>query len=131
MILEEGPPGLRGWLAVANHVFGDRRLGEVDAEFLEFTMNTRCTPTWVSGTHFLDQVLDFRRHRRSTMTNPAFPFPIQPKALAMPSDDGLGFHNAQGRGQLDQTLESQTQMSRSQDRNRRRRFWCTRCSTRS
>jgi hypothetical protein len=30
------------------------------------------------------------------MTNPAFPFPIQPKALAVPSDDGLGFHNAQG-----------------------------------
>ena len=29
------------------------------------------------------------------MTNPAFPFPIQPKALPVPSDDGLGFHNAQ------------------------------------
>ena len=44
----------------------------------------------------MDQGLDFRRHRRSTMTNPAFPFPIQPKTLAVPSDDGLGFHNAQG-----------------------------------
>jgi len=32
---------------------------------------------------------------------------------------------------LDQTLESQTQTSRSQDRNRRRRFWCTRCNKRS
>ena len=30
------------------------------------------------------------------MTNSALPFPKQPKALAMPSDDGLGFHNAQG-----------------------------------
>jgi hypothetical protein len=30
------------------------------------------------------------------MTNPAFPFPIQAKALAVPSDDGLGFHNAHG-----------------------------------
>ena len=30
------------------------------------------------------------------MTNSAFPFPIQPKALAVPSDDGLGLHNAQG-----------------------------------
>ena len=48
MILQEGPPGLRGWLAVVNHVFGARRLREVDAEFLEFTMNARCTPTWVS-----------------------------------------------------------------------------------
>jgi len=62
MIFQEGPPGLRAWLAVVNHVFGDRRLREVDAEFLEFTVNARCTPTWVSGTHFLDQVLDFRRH---------------------------------------------------------------------
>jgi hypothetical protein len=30
------------------------------------------------------------------MTNSAFPFPTQPKALVVPSDDGLGFHNAQG-----------------------------------
>src|SRR5258708_38696672 len=56
----------------------------------------RGAPAWISGTHCLDQVLDFRRHRRSTMTNSALPFPKQPKALAMPSDDGLGFHNAQG-----------------------------------
>jgi hypothetical protein len=48
MIFQEGPPGLRGWLAVANHVFGNSRLREVDAEFLEFTMNARRTPTWVS-----------------------------------------------------------------------------------
>jgi len=33
--------------------------------------------------------------------------------------------------QLGQTLQSQTQTSGSQDRNRRRRFWCTRCSTKS
>ena len=47
MIFQEGPPGLRGCLAVANHVLGNRRLRKVDAEFLEFTMNARCTPTWV------------------------------------------------------------------------------------
>jgi hypothetical protein len=45
MILQEGPPGLRGWLAVVNHVLGNRRLRELDAEFLEFTMNARCAPT--------------------------------------------------------------------------------------
>jgi hypothetical protein len=33
---------------VANHVFGNRRLCEVDAEFLEFTMNARCAPAWIS-----------------------------------------------------------------------------------
>ena len=47
MILQEGPPVLRGWLAVVNHVFGDRRLREVDAEFLEFTMKARCALTWI------------------------------------------------------------------------------------
>jgi hypothetical protein len=45
MLLQEGPPGLRGRLAVVNHIFGDRRFREVDAEFLEFPMNARCTPT--------------------------------------------------------------------------------------
>src|SRR6266481_7894288 len=34
------------------------------------------------------------------MTNSALPFPIQPKALAVPSDDGLGFHKAQGRAPI-------------------------------
>ena len=58
-------------------------------------MNARCTPAWIRGTHGLDPVLDIRRHRRSSVTNPALPFPIQPKALAVSSDDGLGFHNAQ------------------------------------
>jgi hypothetical protein len=30
------------------------------------------------------------------MRNSALPFPIQPNALPVPSDDGLRFHNAQG-----------------------------------
>jgi len=47
MIFQEGPPGLRGWLAVANHVFGNRRLREADAEFPEFTMKARCAPAWI------------------------------------------------------------------------------------
>ena len=34
------------------------------------------------------------------MSDSGFPFPIQPKALAVPSDDGLGFHNAQGRAPI-------------------------------
>jgi hypothetical protein len=29
-----------------------------------------------------------------------FPSPVPPKALAVPSDDGLGFHNAQGRAPI-------------------------------
>jgi hypothetical protein len=80
------------------------RLREAEAEFQEFTMKARCAPTWMSGTHLLDQVLDFGRHRRSTMTNSAFPFPIQPKALAVPSDDGLGFHDAQGGAPIGATF---------------------------
>jgi hypothetical protein len=34
------------------------------------------------------------------MTNSALPFPIQPKALPVPSDDGLRFDNAQGRAPI-------------------------------
>jgi len=33
---------------MANHLFGNRRLREVDAEFPEFTMNARCAPAWLS-----------------------------------------------------------------------------------
>jgi hypothetical protein len=33
---------------VANHVFGNRRLREADAEFQEFTMKARCASAWIS-----------------------------------------------------------------------------------
>src|ERR1700730_2956827 len=42
-----------------------------------------------------------------------------------------GFTMRRAERQLDQTLESQIQRSRSQDRNRRRRSWFKRCSRRS
>ena len=47
MILQKGPPGLRGWLAVANHVLGNRGLRESDAEFQQFTMKARCAQAWI------------------------------------------------------------------------------------
>jgi len=46
-------------------------------------------------------LIDLGENRRSpVLALSALPFPKQPKALAVPSDDGLRFHNAQGRAPI-------------------------------
>ena len=56
MIIEKAPPRLRRWLAMANHVLGNGRLGHVDAQLQQFTMNTWCTPQMIVQTHAPDQI---------------------------------------------------------------------------
>ena len=57
--------------------------------------------------------------------------PIQPKALPVPSDDGLRFHNAQGGAPIGPNSGEPDPNESVARRNRRRRFWCTRCNKRS
>src|SRR6202166_862661 len=44
VIAEKRPPALRRWPRVAAHVPSDRRLGDLEAELEQLTMNTRCAP---------------------------------------------------------------------------------------
>src|ERR1700724_1113877 len=44
MIAEKRPPALRRWPRVAAHVPSDRRLGDLEAELEQLTMNTRRAP---------------------------------------------------------------------------------------
>src|ERR1700731_391121 len=51
MVVEEGTPSLRGRLAEPDHVLADAGLSDVDAEFEEFTVDTRRTPQRVFAAH--------------------------------------------------------------------------------
>ena len=39
MIVEEGPPSLRGWFSTAHQVLADTRLTDLDAKFEQLAMN--------------------------------------------------------------------------------------------
>ena len=55
VIAQEGFPALRWWPAPSDHVFGDRRLGDVEPELEKFTVNTRRSPKWVFRAHLGDK----------------------------------------------------------------------------
>jgi len=41
VILQEGPPGLRRWLAASHHILADAGLADVDAQLKQFPVDAR------------------------------------------------------------------------------------------
>src|SRR5262245_5521300 len=62
MIGEERSPRLRWRLGMADHVFGNGRLGNLNAEFQEFSVNARRSPGRVITTHRSNQIASFLRN---------------------------------------------------------------------
>ena len=55
VIALKGFPVLRRRPASAYHVLGDRRLGDVEPELEQFTVNTRRAPQWGCPAHLGDE----------------------------------------------------------------------------
>jgi hypothetical protein len=55
VIAKEGFPALRRRTASSDHVLGDGRLGDVEPELEQFTVNTRRAPKWVCPAHLGDE----------------------------------------------------------------------------
>ncbi len=55
VIAEKRPPALRRWPRVAAHVPSDRRLGDLEAELEQLTMNTRRAPKCVRTAHLANE----------------------------------------------------------------------------
>ena len=112
MIAEERLPALRGRSPAPRHIFGDRRLANVDPKFEQFAMDPRSAPQWIGQAHIADQLADFQRHPRSAAATARLPSPKQAKAGAMPTNDGLWLHDRQGlhnsRRNLVKPSENQT-----------------------
>jgi hypothetical protein len=65
-ILQKCTPGLRRRFAAAQHIFADAALTDVDAEFEQFAVDARCTPSGILPAHLPDQISDLDRNDRSS-----------------------------------------------------------------
>ena len=90
VILKEGLPGLRRWLSPACNVLAHARFSDVDAQFEQFTMDTRRTPERILAAHLANQLPNLFGHWWTPgLATTNFPGPEQPKAVAMPANDGF------------------------------------------
>src|SRR6516164_4443860 len=98
VILQEGPPGLRRWLAASHHILANTGLADVNVEFEQFAVDARRAPQRIVAAHLANQFSCFRGDRRSSRLAAAhLPGPEQPKPFAVPGNHGLRFHDEQGR----------------------------------
>src|SRR6267143_6777637 len=98
MILQECAPGLRRRFAAAHHVFAHAALTDVDAEFEQFAVDARSTPTGILPAHPADQISDFARNGGSSgLASPHLPGPEQAKAGTMPGYDCFWLDDGQRR----------------------------------
>src|SRR5271163_3843163 len=79
MTAEKRPPALRRWPRVAAHVPSDRRLGDLEAELEQLTMNTLRAPKCVRTAHLANERAQLSRDPRSANTVAGSPAPISPK----------------------------------------------------
>src|SRR6201988_964617 len=89
VIAEKRPPALRRWRRVAAYVPSDRRLGDLEAELEQLTMNPRRAPQRVRTAHLANERAQFSRDLRSANTVAGSPAPIRPKPSTVPANDGL------------------------------------------
>src|SRR4030088_926850 len=89
VIAEKRPPALRRWPRVAAHVPSDRRLGDLEADLEQLTMNTRRAPKCVRTAHLANERAQLSRDLRSANTVAGSPAPIRPKPSTVPANDGL------------------------------------------
>src|SRR4030081_2924376 len=89
VIAEKRPPALRRWPRVTAHVPSDRRLGDLEAELEQLTMNTRRAPQGVRTAHLANERAQLSRDLRPANTVAVSPAPIRPEPSTVPANDGL------------------------------------------
>src|ERR1700758_126324 len=98
VIVQEGPPGLRGRPATAYDVFADAAFAEVETEFEQLAVDAGCTPTGILPAHLADQVSNLAGDPRpSGLAAPHLPGPEPAEAGTMPCHDRFGLYDDQGR----------------------------------
>jgi hypothetical protein len=99
MVAQECPPSLGWWPSPPDHVRGDRRLGDLEPELEQFTMDARRAPQWVLLAHPLDEFAQLTVNSVPAWPTARFPAPIGPKPCSMPPQDRVRLNDA---GQTEQ-----------------------------
>jgi hypothetical protein len=91
VIRQEGTPALGRRGPTAYHVFSDRGFSDLDTEFQQLAVDARGTPGRVGVAHLADERLDGTRDARPAgSARPTLPPPVEPKAMSMPPEHGVG-----------------------------------------
>lgn len=78
------------------HVLGNGGLTDLNSQFQEFAVNSRCAPQRVRLRYRANQHADVRWNGWSPQAMSAFPSPEKPEASPMPGEHGLGLHDDDG-----------------------------------
>ena len=97
VVVEKGPPSLRWRPSMADQVLGYRRLGDLEAQLLEFPVNPRRAPRGLAARHLSDERSDLRGDGRTAGPVPAaLPGPEELEAGPLPANDGGGLDDGDG-----------------------------------
>jgi len=96
MVAKEGSPTLARPSGALDHVFGDGRFGDLDAELEQLAVDSRRTPQPVGPAHFPDQVADLSGDHRAASSGPGLPTPEGSEPAPMPADQRLRSDNRNG-----------------------------------
>src|SRR5438874_4320435 len=89
MVAEKRPPALRRCPKAAAHIPSDCRLGDLEAQLEQLTMNAWCAPESVCAAHLANERAQLHQDLRSANTVARPPAPIRPKAGTVPANDRL------------------------------------------
>src|SRR5947207_12108658 len=89
MVAEKRPPALRRCPKAAAHIPSDCRLGDLEAQLEQLTMNAWCAPESVCAAHLANQRAQLHQDLGSANTVARPPAPIRPKAGTVPANDRL------------------------------------------
>src|SRR5215203_4731272 len=93
MIPEKRSPALGRWPPAAAHISSDRRLGDVETELEQLTMNAWGAPQRIRAAHLANERTQLGRNLRSANRVARSPAPIRPKPSAVPTNDRLRSNN--------------------------------------
>src|SRR5262249_29419602 len=96
MVAQEGPPTLTRSSGAFDHVLGDSRFCDFDAELEQFAMEPRRAPQPVGLAHLPDQVADLSGDCWTAASGPGLPSPEGPESLPMPANHGLWSNDCDG-----------------------------------
>src|SRR5215510_2139 len=79
---------------VADHILGDRRLGDVEPKLEQFAVNAGCTPELVLPAHPPNEFAQFATDLGTSQPTARLPTPVCSKPCSMPAHDRVRTNNA-------------------------------------
>ena len=87
MVAQKRSPGLRRRPAMADHIFGDRRLGDLKPKLEQFTVDAGRTPEPVRPAHVSNKLTQLATNLGASWLTTRLPAPVCSKPCSVPAQD--------------------------------------------